>query len=85
MKKSICLLLTFAFLTGHLHSQPAKFPFRIRTVTAGVTLTKLSDTAALVQAIHFLKEAQQAFTKQGYEVQTLRIATFGKKYAFDQF
>ena len=75
MSKSIYLLLFFLLFTGYLHSQRTSFLFRIRTVTAGVTIKNLSDTSILKQAISFLKQAEKEFSKHGYEVQTLRIAT----------
>jgi len=79
MKKTFALLLSFAF-TGGLYSQPAAFPFRVRTITAGVTLSSLADTATLAEAVRFLTDAKKVFTDQGYTVQTLRIATnsFGR-------
>lgn len=49
--------------------------FQIRTITAGVSLTDLSDTASIESAIQFLLEAREEFKSKGYEVQTLRIAT----------
>lgn len=75
MSKSIYLLLFFLLFTGYLYNQRTSFLFRIRTVTAGVTIKNLSDTSTLKQAISFLKQAEKEFTKHGYEVQTLRIAT----------
>lgn len=53
----------------------ARFPFRIRTITAGVELQNLSDLASLTRARDFLKQARERFQEQGYQVQTLRIAT----------
>lgn len=52
-----------------------KSPFAIRTITAGVTLSGLSDTVSLLSAIHFLQDAKKEFVAKGYPVQTLRIAT----------
>ena len=75
MNKGNYLLLFFLLFNGYLYSQPASFLFRIRTITAGVTIKNLSDTSTLKQAISFLKQAEKEFTKHGYEVQTLRIAT----------
>lgn len=49
--------------------------FRIRTITAGVNLSDLDDSKTILQAIHFLAGAREEFITQGYEVQTLRIAT----------
>ncbi len=63
------------FLVCSVYGQKGAFSFRIRTITAGITLKNLSDTLSLEQAIHFLKQAKKEFTDAGYEVQTLRIAT----------
>lgn len=49
--------------------------FRIRTITAGVSLTSISDTMSILGAIDFLNESKQIFINQGYEVQTIRIST----------
>jgi uncharacterized protein (UPF0210 family) len=49
--------------------------FRIRTITAGISLASLSDTLAINKAIKFLKTSKADFVKLGYEVQTLRIVT----------
>ena len=73
MKKSIFL---FAWLLPSLlYAQGKAYPFRVRTITAGVSLSGLTDTAALIKAIDFLKEARKEFVARGYEVQTLRVAT----------
>ena len=52
-----------------------KHDFRIRTITAGVSLASISDTMSILQAIEFLKESKLEFIKEGYEVQTIRIST----------
>ncbi|HET6766603.1 MAG TPA: DUF711 family protein [Chitinophagaceae bacterium] len=75
MRKKIHFLFFCLLITPYLHSQQKTFNFRIRTITAGVTLKNLSDTQTVIQAIRFLKHAEKEFTKAGYEVQTLRIAT----------
>jgi len=49
--------------------------FRVRTITAGVTVTLGSWHDQLKQAADFLHDARNNFQDQGYEVQTLRIAT----------
>lgn len=49
--------------------------FRIRTITAGINLTDLSDLGSIHEAIKFLESAGEIYIDQGYEVQTLRIAT----------
>lgn len=50
-------------------------PFRIRTITAGITVNSLEDTVSINRAVGFLKEARRRFREAGYEVQTIRIAT----------
>ena len=55
--------------------QESKFDFRIRTITAGITLRDISDTESVTKAIQFLNKSKQAFIDKGYEVQTVRIAT----------
>ena len=60
---------------GLMNAWSQKFDFKIRTITAGITLKTLDDTTALKSAIVFLKSVEKAFTQKGYEVQTLRIAT----------
>ena len=49
--------------------------FRIRTVTAGVNLKNTTDLATVESAIEFLQRAKKKFEDEGYEIQTLRIAT----------
>ena len=49
--------------------------FRIRTITAGVNLKNTSDLATVESAIGFLQKAKKKFEDEGYEIQTLRIAT----------
>ena len=49
--------------------------FRIRTITAGVNLRNTSDLATVEAAIGFLQRAKKKFEDEGYEIQTLRIAT----------
>ncbi len=49
--------------------------FRVRTITAGVSLALGSWRQQMQQAAEFLREARSDFQDQGYEVQTLRIAT----------
>ena len=75
MGKTNFFLIFLLFLVCNVHAQKSSFTFRIRTITAGVTLKNLSDTQSLNQAVSFLKQAKKEFTDAGYEVQTLRIAT----------
>lgn len=49
--------------------------FRVRTLTAGVTVRDATDLRPIDDAIAFLDRARKRFEGEGYEVQTLRIAT----------
>src|SRR5207302_1535455 len=49
--------------------------FRIRTITAGVNLGSTTDLNTIQSAIEFLQRARKKFEEQGYEIQTVRIAT----------
>jgi hypothetical protein len=49
--------------------------FRIRTITAGVNLQSTGDMKSIESAIEFLQRARKSFEAQGYEIQTVRIAT----------
>jgi hypothetical protein len=71
-------------LKKDLTSQDAIHSFRIRTITAGVTLSSLTDTSALNDAIDFLNTAKLKFNSKGYEVQTLRISTQNLYYYLNQ-
>src|SRR5438445_178736 len=73
-KKLLTLCLLFSFTTV-LYSQKITHQFRVRTVTAGITLNNLDDTTSLSTAIEFLKKAKQAYIDNGYELQTIRIST----------
>jgi len=48
---------------------------RIRTITAGVGLADVGDLKPIEAAIATLGRARKAFEADGYEVQTLRVAT----------
>jgi uncharacterized protein (UPF0210 family) len=54
---------------------PPGHGFRIRTITAGVTLDSPGDLSPLSSAADFLARARDRFSSAGYEVQTVRIAT----------
>ena len=54
-------------------SQPRRF--RIRTITAGVTLGEIAVNQAFETAVSFLQSARESFEREGFEVQTTRIAT----------
>src|SRR5947207_6656254 len=49
--------------------------FKIRTITAGLNLKNTSDLVTIEAAIEFLQRAKKKFEDEGYEIQTLRIAT----------
>jgi uncharacterized protein len=49
--------------------------FRIRAITAGVSLGNAADPRPVDEAVHFLGRTRQTFVDRGYEVQTIRIAT----------
>src|SRR3990172_9313097 len=49
--------------------------FRIRTITAGIPLHSASNLAPAQAAVAFLQRARGVFEAEGYEVQTLRLAT----------
>jgi uncharacterized protein (UPF0210 family) len=56
--------------------QAAEAPvFRIRTITASVILDRHMDLKLLESAAGFLQKARHTFEAEGYEVQTLRLAT----------
>jgi len=67
-------LLTITLLMSFLATGQG-YNFRIRTITAGVSLSNLSDTVTINQTIAFLKNSKTEYTNKGYEVQTLRIVT----------
>ncbi|HMJ47316.1 MAG TPA: DUF711 family protein [Ferruginibacter sp.] len=69
---ALCLLVS---LTTVLYCQKTTHQFRVRTVTAGITMDSLADTTTFNAAIDFLKKAKQAYIDKGYEVQTIRIST----------
>ena len=48
---------------------------RIRTITAGIQLQNTLKLDQARAAVAFLKQSREAFVAEGYEVQTLRIAT----------
>ena len=48
---------------------------KIRTVTAFVRLNRATYQAQVAEALKMLRAAKDAFTKAGYEVETLRITT----------
>jgi uncharacterized protein (UPF0210 family) len=49
--------------------------FRVRTITAGTTLSSPSDMRPVEAALAFLKRSKRVLQDGGYEVQTVRLAT----------
>jgi uncharacterized protein len=47
--------------------------FRVRTLTAGTTLSSFADLHAIEAALDFLEAAKQRFETMGFEVQTVRV------------
>jgi len=88
MTKKLFVFSLLLSATTVLYSQKSIHQFRVRTITAGVTLNSLTDTATFNAAIEFLKKAKQQFITEGYEVQTLRISTqnlynYLNQYSYD--
>lgn len=50
-------------------------PLRVRTLTAGLNLALPLDSDGIQRTIEVLERGRAAFEAEGYEVQTLRIAT----------
>ena len=73
-RKLIPLCLSFLMIGLRATGQDQNL-FAIRTITAGVTLSDVSDVTSIKSAIQFLKEAKNEFVSKGYQVQTLRIST----------
>jgi len=85
MNRTLHIIILLLFYSGILYSQDTKYLFRIRTITAGVTLKSLEDTTTLNTAIGFLQKAKQEYIAKGYEVQTLRISTQNLYYYLKQY
>ncbi len=74
MRKFNLLLISLIVSVSTVNAQ-RKFDFRIRTITAGVTLKDITDTTSIIKTIEFLEKSKQIFIEKGYEVQTIRIST----------
>ncbi len=64
-------------VTGHAQSAQANTSSlpKVRTVTAFVRLDRATYRAQVADALKLLRAAKDAFTKAGYEVETIRITT----------
>jgi uncharacterized protein len=54
---------------------PGVRPFRVRTITAGVGIETAKELDRLEAAITLLERGRKVFEADGYEVETLRLAT----------
>jgi uncharacterized protein len=71
---AIFLLLTASLASTQASSTNAALP-KIRTVTAFVRLDRANYQAQVAETLKMLHAAKDAFTKAGYEVETIRITT----------
>ena len=74
----LTLLIGFAQSSSTNAARPEIRPDirpKIRTVTAFVRLNRATYQAQIAEALKMLRAAKDAFTKAGYEVETLRITT----------
>ncbi len=62
-------------MVNSLGAEVAAPSHRIRTITAGVQFQNTLNLDPAKAAVAFLKQSREAFIAEGYEVQTLRIAT----------
>ena len=78
-KRSAAALLWILLAATVSHSQTSQSntpaQSRIRTVTAFVRLDRANYQAQVAEALKMLRAAKSAFTKAGYEVETIRITT----------
>lgn len=62
-------------ISSRLSAELAQPGFRIRTITAGLQLQDIANLDQAKAAVVFLRRAREVFEADGFEVQTLRIAT----------
>ena len=74
-RREFLSLLPAAFALPNVMSAADLHSFRVRTITAGVPVSLRDWHRQLDDIAAFLDEARRDFENQGYEVQTLRIAT----------
>jgi hypothetical protein len=68
-------LVAAALSPARARAEVAARRFRVRAVTAGIAMASVDDSAKMKSALEFLGRARQAFVREGFEVQTVRIAT----------
>ena len=71
----LCGLGLTLTMAARLGAESIPLNYRIRTITAGLHLQDPLDLGPVKDAIAFLNKARVLFLEQGYEVQTLRLAT----------
>jgi uncharacterized protein (UPF0210 family) len=71
------LLMLLTAAVGHTQASQSNTPPlpKLRTVTAFVRLDRANYQAQVAEALKMLRAARGAFTKAGYEVETIRITT----------
>jgi uncharacterized protein (UPF0210 family) len=69
-----CALLIALAIAGAAQGQDYTKP-KVRAITGFVRLDRATYAQQLAEALSVLQDARDAFAKQGYEVQTLRIVT----------
>ena len=76
-KRFSIFLFLLASLIASAQTTPSLAPSKpkIRTVTAFVRLDRANYRAQVAEAMKMLRAAKDAFTKAGYEVETIRITT----------
>jgi uncharacterized protein len=72
LKRLFTLAIAFSI---SFYSNGQDHNFKIRAITAGVSLKDVTDTITIKNAISFLKTTRAEYTKAGYQVQTMRIVT----------
>ena len=76
MLKRLCILFfVFSTIAAAQSGSPAPSLPKLRTVTAFVRLDRTSYRTQVADALKLLHAAKDAFTKAGYEVETIRITT----------
>ena len=74
MQRWISILIA-ASLCGSAFAQAPVTKPKVRAITAFVRIDRAHYQAQLGEAIHVLLAARDAFVKEGYEVQTVRVTT----------
>jgi hypothetical protein len=62
-------------LAAPSHDGSEAKPLRVRTITAALELSDVTELGRVEAAVKFLAQARETYQDSGYEVQTIRIAT----------